>query len=141
MKDVEGYGVEVDLLSFVSHEPNREMVFVEGEAERLKDFTNSRDVAERDQQIEVFVWPGLAPEQGSDTPPAVEGRVDPGRVKYGQELEDADGSHSSSLGAAQQIAVQPRPGAVHPSTDPPRTAIPTDRATREPEGGTRERHA
>jgi hypothetical protein len=76
------------------------MVFVQSEAERLKGVVNSRNVAECDHQIEVFVWPGLAPQKRIDAPPTVEGRLDPTRLKNGQELKDAVGGHSSFSGAA-----------------------------------------
>jgi hypothetical protein len=93
--------VEVELIAAAAeYDPNGEMVFVQREAERPKGLVDSGDVAERDYQIEVFVRPGLAPEQRIDTPPSVEGRADPDGLENGQELEDSVGGHSSSLGAA-----------------------------------------
>jgi hypothetical protein len=45
---VESDRVEVELLALAAeHEPNREMIFVQSEAERLKDLVDERDVAER----------------------------------------------------------------------------------------------
>jgi len=42
---VEGDRVEVELLAIApKHEPNREMIFVQGEAERPKGFVDERDV-------------------------------------------------------------------------------------------------
>jgi hypothetical protein len=49
---------------------------------------------------------GFPPQQRIDTPPAVEDRADPARLENGQEIEDAVGSHGSSLGAAERIGVQ-----------------------------------
>jgi hypothetical protein len=93
--------VEVELLAIApKHEANREMVFVQGEAERPEGFVDKRDIGEGNDQIEVFVHSGFAFQQRVDTPPTVEGRLDPARLKSSQELENAVGSHSSSLGAA-----------------------------------------
>jgi hypothetical protein len=98
---VEGHRVEVELLALApEHDPNWEMVFVQGEAERPKGFVDERDVGEANDQIEVFVRSGFASQQRIDTPPTVKDRADAGRFENGQDFEDAVGSHSSSLGAA-----------------------------------------
>jgi hypothetical protein len=52
----------------------------------------------------------LAPQERVDTPPPVERRLDPARLKDGQELEHAFGGHSSSLAAQLRRRVN------HPST-------------------------
>ena len=92
---VEADRVEVELLPVApEHEPNRELVFVQHEAERPKRLVDSRNVAQRNDQIEVFVWPGLAPQQRIDTPASVERCLDPARTKEGQKLEDTVGGHS-----------------------------------------------
>jgi len=86
--------VEVELLTVaLEHEANRKMIFAQPEAERPKRLVDSRNVAKRDHQIKVFVGPRFAPQERIDTPPPVERRVDPARLKNGQELEDAFGSH------------------------------------------------
>ena len=75
---------------------------------------DSRDVAESDYQIEVFVRSRLAAQERVDTPPPVKRRSDSARLKDGQEFEHAFGGHSSSLGAAQRIAAQLRPPIILP---------------------------
>jgi len=53
---VEGDGVKVELfVGAPKDKPNRQMVFVEFEAERPKRLLDSRDVTDGDHQIEVFV--------------------------------------------------------------------------------------
>src|SRR5262245_11678058 len=79
---VEGDGVEVELLAVAAeHEANRKMIFVQREAERPERFVDSHNIAERDDQIEVFVWPGFAPQQRVHAPTTVQGRTDSTRLK------------------------------------------------------------
>jgi hypothetical protein len=86
--------VEVELLAVApEHEANRKAILVQPEAERLERFVDSRNVAERNHQIEVFVRPAFAPKKRVDTPPTVERCLDPARLKNSQELEDSVGGH------------------------------------------------
>lgn len=70
--------MEVQLLAFVSseHEPRREMVFCNGEAERAEGSTQGGDAVARDHEVDVAVVTVLDAEEGIDAPPAVEPHFD-----------------------------------------------------------------
>src|SRR4029450_14046612 len=71
------------------------MVFVQCKAERRERHVDSRDVFEGNDEVEVFVASGLAPEQCVDAPASVDRRVDPATTKDGQKFKDAFGGHRS----------------------------------------------
>ena len=95
--------VEVELLAVApKREPDREMVLVQGKAERTERFVDARNVFERDDEVEVFVAPGFTPEQCIDAPASVDRRVDPVGTKDSQNVKDALGGHGSYILVAAQ---------------------------------------
>ena len=88
-------GVEVDAAigGVANHEPGWELIVSYGKAELLKSVPCQWRVRERDDAVEVVMFPGLLPHQGIHAPTSVEPDADTGILQEGNHLEDVSRSH------------------------------------------------
>ena len=94
-RGVKGDGVKVDAAveAVPNHESGRSLVEGDGESEGGKGILGSRRVDERDDAVEIVVFPGLLPDEGIHPPAAIQPDADPGLLQGGDDAENASRIH------------------------------------------------